>query len=157
MRISISVVSGLSALLLAGNALWAQTVEPRDVARDAQASAATGAAAIAADETPRVGRNIELKPQANRPAAPRAAARQPEPANMMYRWRGFGARTVTTPTVTPPSTSGRGGWLGTTPQQRYAAKTFFGMYNRIPRETVSFRENYSPGTIIVKTGERRLY
>ena len=30
-------------------------------------------------------------------------------------------------------------------------------YSRIPRETVAFRENHAPGTIIVRQSERRLY
>jgi lipoprotein-anchoring transpeptidase ErfK/SrfK len=49
------------------------------------------------------------------------------------------------------------------PQSYYAARPagnrlFLGMfYSQIPRETVAFRENYAPGTIIVKQRERRLY
>ena len=48
-------------------------------------------------------------------------------------------------------------------QSYYAARPagnrlFLGMfYSRIPRETVAFRENHAPGTIIVRQSERRLY
>jgi lipoprotein-anchoring transpeptidase ErfK/SrfK len=47
--------------------------------------------------------------------------------------------------------------------QSYAARPpsnrlFLGMfYTVVPRETVAFRENYAPGTIIVRQRERRLY
>jgi lipoprotein-anchoring transpeptidase ErfK/SrfK len=37
-------------------------------------------------------------------------------------------------------------------------RLFLGMfYSVVPRQTVAFRENYAPGTIIVKQRERRLY
>jgi lipoprotein-anchoring transpeptidase ErfK/SrfK len=49
------------------------------------------------------------------------------------------------------------------PQSYYAARPagnrlFLGMfYSKIPRQTVAFKENYAPGTIIVRQRERRLY
>jgi lipoprotein-anchoring transpeptidase ErfK/SrfK len=36
-------------------------------------------------------------------------------------------------------------------------KLFFGLYRITPRETVSFKEHYAPGTIIVRQREKRLY
>ena len=49
------------------------------------------------------------------------------------------------------------------PQTSYSVRPagnrlFLGMfYSKIPRQTVAFKENYAPGTIIVRQRERRLY
>ena len=96
-----------------------------------------------------------MKPR--RGAAP-AKPQQDERATNEH-WRSvFGAPQQpprATGALPPEGTRNR--WLHTTPQQRVAAKTFFGLYRITPRETVDFREKHAPGTIIVKSGERRLY
>ena len=39
----------------------------------------------------------------------------------------------------------------------YPWSNFLAMFTSVPRQVVSFQTNYPPGTIIVRTGERRLY
>jgi lipoprotein-anchoring transpeptidase ErfK/SrfK len=44
------------------------------------------------------------------------------------------------------------------PNEPWRITTFFGtLYKKIPRETVAYRTNYSPGTIVVNHSERFLY
>jgi lipoprotein-anchoring transpeptidase ErfK/SrfK len=93
-------------------------------------------------------------------AAPRAVRRAPPQQQQQSQgfWSNFGRGN---------STAGQADPRYARPQQpsrqSYSARPagnrlFLGMfYSTIPRQTVAFRENYAPGTIIVRQRERRLY
>lgn len=149
MKIAVSIASGLAALLLAGSAM-AQDVTP-PAGHNAQASANP------AEQTTSAGRNIELKPRAGRPASAARPAPEPAPAMSNPFQNIFGGAPAQPSPQARPAGNSRDRWANTTPQDRVRAKTFFGLYKIVPRETVDFREKHAPGTIIVRSSERRLY
>ncbi len=56
-----------------------------------------------------------------------------------------------------PSFDPDGRFTGGEPQGRLSNWSLFGGSGPIPRETVNFPGKHAPGTIIINTGERRLY
>jgi lipoprotein-anchoring transpeptidase ErfK/SrfK len=148
----------------------AQTVEPR------QQHAAASPAVAAAEPAPAPRAEPTARPAAA-PAAPAAApagearpqvqpvrrAIQPQPTTWQERMRTMWG--VNNPPAGPRHADPR---QNARQQPQYPAapgystapgrRLFLGMfYSVVPRQTVAFRENYAPGTIIVKQREKRLY
>jgi lipoprotein-anchoring transpeptidase ErfK/SrfK len=142
----------------------AQTAETRHAAATAAVTTSEPAAAPKPQAAPATAAvdpvpAADAKPQA-RPVR-RPVARQPQqqrPMTWQERMRAMWG--VNNPPADPRQSA--------RPQPQYPAapaysarpsnRLFLGMfYSVIPRQTVAFKENYAPGTIIVRQRERRLY
>jgi lipoprotein-anchoring transpeptidase ErfK/SrfK len=138
----------------------AQTAETRHAAASPAVIAATPVAAPS--QLPPAQAAVEPSPVADAKPKPRpvqrAAPRQPQqPMTWQERMRAMWG------VNNPPADPRAGARQPQYPQApAYSARPgnrmFLGMfYSVIPRQTVQFRENYAPGTIIVRQREKRLY
>jgi lipoprotein-anchoring transpeptidase ErfK/SrfK len=148
----------------------AQTAETRlaaatpGVTAAEPAVAAKLAAATAAVEPDSIAQARQKPRTIRRPAAQQQRQR---PTTWQERMRAMWG--VNNPQADPRQTDPRqtDPRQGVRPQQYPAAPAYsarpnnrllFGMfYTKIPRQTVAFKENYAPGTIIVRHREKRLY
>ena len=168
----LQVFLAFSVIAFAAAQASAQTVEP---ARHAAASPAVSAAAEPAPAPRTESASAPAAPTAA-PAATAAPAGEAKP-----QIRPVHRAAPRQPTTARPTTWGermRTMWGVNNPpadprarapqREQYPAapaysarpgnRMFLGMFYSVqPRQTVAFRENYAPGTIIVKQRERRLY
>lgn len=125
---------------------------PEPAPAPAAATPAPAAAAPAA-AAPAAGAKPQVQP------VRRAAPRQPQPMTWSERMRAMWG--INNPPADPrPRARQQQPQYPAAPAYSTAPgrRLFLGMfYSVVPRQTVAFRENYAPGTIIVKQRERRLY
>ncbi len=124
----------------------------------AETASAPAAAPAGQDAAPAAGQ------QAPKPRAVRRPQQQPEQRGYWSNFfRGYNQQGAPDSRYARPQQQAARPQQQAAPQSYYAARPagnrlFLGMfYSNIPRETVAFRENHAPGTIIVRQSERRLY
>ena len=172
MKTAILPVTLLAALAFAPAEIRAATESDAKPAAEASAKPAGGAPVPAATETP----SIASEPEAVKPARkPRAAAKPVEEPQRRSLFDMFRPAYLQRPAATQPAASAAparasaaspaGAQDSRTYMATRAASSYstsknalgFGMYRITPRETVEFRERHTPGTIIVRQREKRLY
>lgn len=166
MTLQILVAASALALVVSqASAQESDSVKTRHAAAPAATANDAAAAVPAAQPAPqaRTESAPATKPKPAKRAAHRPAAQQPEPqqpaASENWIGRIFGAPgqgPAADPRM-PAAPAGRGA-----PSYSVARppsnKLFLGMfYSIVPKETVAFTENFTPGTIVVRHRERRLY
>jgi lipoprotein-anchoring transpeptidase ErfK/SrfK len=135
-RIYTGLVVAAGILVLAP-AAFAAVPDGDETAAKPAATAAAPASAPAA-ETPAADTPIAA-PESAQPAPVRRTVRRPKPVQ---------------PAVTNPWDMSR--YFTNAQAQWRMSMPYFGM-SPVPRTTVQFQSNYSPGTIIISTAEKRLY
>jgi lipoprotein-anchoring transpeptidase ErfK/SrfK len=145
----------------------AATESEAQTATEAPAKVSEPAAAVPAESAPIAAE--EAKP-ARKPRVAAKPVEEPQRRSLFDLFRpAYMHRPTSTQQPVAPSRSAAIGAGGQQDSRTYmatrAASSYstsknalgFGLYRVIPKETVEFRERHTPGTIIVRQGEKRLY